>query len=137
FHHPPYLSGDDHEPSTNMRWPFQQWGATAVFTGHSHTYERIVLNNFPYFVDGLGGESISGFGAPISGSQLRYNGNYGAMLVETSDTSVNFKFSTRNGTTVDNYTIGVPAPRTELIPEGDTWKYLDNGTNQGTAWRGT
>src|SRR5437764_11594598 len=22
-----------------------------------------------------------------------------------------------------------------IIPYGDPWKYLDNGTNQGTAWR--
>ena len=22
-----------------------------------------------------------------------------------------------------------------IIPNNDTWKYLDNGTNQGTAWR--
>ena len=22
-----------------------------------------------------------------------------------------------------------------LIPRGSTWKYLDNGSNQGTAWR--
>ena len=25
---------------------------------------------------------------------------------------------------------------TTLIPFGSTWKYLDNGTNQGTAWQG-
>jgi beta-mannanase len=25
----------------------------------------------------------------------------------------------------------------ELIPAGASWKYLDNGTNQGTAWRNT
>ncbi|CAA9324265.1 MAG: hypothetical protein AVDCRST_MAG56-7064 [uncultured Cytophagales bacterium] len=24
-----------------------------------------------------------------------------------------------------------------LVPAGSTWKYLDNGSNQGTAWRGT
>ncbi|MDQ5858239.1 MAG: metallophosphoesterase [Acidobacteriota bacterium] len=35
----------------------------------------------------------------------------------------------------------VPAPRpasaaiTILVPTGSVWKYLDNGTNQGTAWR--
>ncbi len=26
---------------------------------------------------------------------------------------------------------------TVLVPQGATWKYLDNGTDQGTAWRGT
>jgi hypothetical protein len=27
--------------------------------------------------------------------------------------------------------------QTTLVPYNSTWKYLDNGTNQGTAWRGT
>lgn len=27
--------------------------------------------------------------------------------------------------------------QTTIIPYGTTWKYLDNGTNQGTAWRAT
>ncbi len=31
---------------------------------------------------------------------------------------------------------GALAPQT-LIPFASVWKYLDNGTNQGTAWRGT
>lgn len=29
----------------------------------------------------------------------------------------------------------VPAQDVALIPFGSTWKYLDNGSNQGTAWR--
>jgi hypothetical protein len=27
--------------------------------------------------------------------------------------------------------------QTSLVPIGSTWKYLDNGSNQGTAWRAT
>lgn len=30
-----------------------------------------------------------------------------------------------------------PAPTVELISAGSSWKYLDNGSNQGTAWRET
>jgi len=29
------------------------------------------------------------------------------------------------------------APSTVLIPAGSSWKYLDDGSNQGTSWRGT
>jgi hypothetical protein len=55
FHHPAFSSGE--QGSTDyMQWPFQSWGASAVFQGHDHDYERIVRNNFPYFVDGLGGD---------------------------------------------------------------------------------
>ncbi len=32
---------------------------------------------------------------------------------------------------------GSLAQTTTLIPTGSSWKYLDNGSNQGTAWRGT
>ena len=33
-------------------------------------------------------------------------------------------------------TLGV-APAVTIIPQGSSWKYLDNGTNQGTGWRTT
>src|SRR5262245_8735283 len=53
FHHAAYSSGE-HGSSTWMQWPFQQWGATAVLSGHDHAYERVLINGFPYFVNGLG-----------------------------------------------------------------------------------
>ncbi|MEI6948611.1 T9SS type A sorting domain-containing protein [Paraflavisolibacter sp. H34] len=33
--------------------------------------------------------------------------------------------------------VHVLSAQTTLIPFSSSWKYLDNGTNQGTAWRGT
>src|SRR5439155_913020 len=65
----------------------------------------------------------------------RYNADYGAMLLDASDTSIDFKFITRTGQVIDDYTIPTPPPPTTLIPVGSTWRYLDNGSNQGTAWR--
>src|SRR5262249_29155524 len=38
FHHASYSSAR-HGSTENMRWPFHEWGAEAVFTGHDHTYE--------------------------------------------------------------------------------------------------
>src|SRR5437667_354261 len=67
FHHPPYSSGAVHGSSPWMQWPFPAWGASAILSGHDHEYERIVVSGFPYFVNGLGGESIYSFGAPVSG----------------------------------------------------------------------
>jgi hypothetical protein len=141
FHHPAYTSGGEGN-NTYMRWPFASWGATAVISGHDHDYERLLENGLPYFVDGLGGESIVGFGATTSGSQVRYDGDYGAMRVDATDTSITFQFITRTGKVIDTYTAGStttppPAPSSGLINSGDTWKYLDNGSNQGTAWRAT
>ncbi len=138
FHHPAYSSSSGKEEE-EMRWPFQAWGATAVLTGHAHNYERLIEdNNFPYFVDGLGGEEdILTFDTPIPGSQIRYNADFGAMLVTADQTQMQFQFITVTGQVIDTYTIPAPQPHvsTTLVPLGSVWKYLDNGTNQGTAWQ--
>ena len=91
------------------QWPYEQWGASAVIAGHDHTYERIIRNEFPYFVNGLGGRSLYGFSAtPVTGSVVRYNTDYGAMLIEATDSSITFKFITRTGIEIDTYTIDKP-----------------------------
>ena len=106
FHHAPYSSGAEHGSSTWMQWPFQQWGATAVLSGHEHIYERFMINGFPYFVNGLGGESRYGVASPLPGSVKLYNSDYGAMLVQANGTtSLQFQFYTRGGTLIDTYTI--------------------------------
>ena len=105
FHHPAYSSGSIGSNSY-MQWPFQQWGASAVISGHDHDYERIDKGGFPYFVDGLGGESIVGFGRTVSGSQVRYNDDYGAMLIDTSSSAMTFKFINRSGQTIDSFALG-------------------------------
>jgi len=106
MHHPPYSSGV-HGSVTWMRWPFQEWGATAVLSGHDHTYERILLDGFPYFVNGLGGGPIYAFSTIVSGSQIRYNRDYGAMLVEADEASITFNFYRRTGELIDTYTINI------------------------------
>ncbi len=103
FHHPPYSSGL-HGSNLWMQWPFAAWGASAVLAGHDHTYERIVRDGFPYFVNGLGGASIYGFGLPVTGSAARYNASYGAMRVTATETSLTYQFITTAGTVVDTYT---------------------------------
>jgi hypothetical protein len=115
FHHLPYSSGS-HGPSTWMRWPFQQWGASAVLSGHAHQYERIVLNGLPYFVNGTGGAALTSFGTPVTGSQLRYNSNYGAMLVEASSSSITFQFINRVGALIDTYSINSNGGSSPAVP---------------------
>lgn len=225
FHQPPYSSASD--TSAEMNWPFQSWGADLVLSGHRHTYERIIRNNFPYIVNGMGGAPFSDWTTITTGSQLRYNEQHGAMLVEAGDSSLKFRFITHSGQTIDTYTLyktaalpdapgnltaevvsgtqielkwtdfssnessfelerstdgasfsriatisantfryadsnrasnttyyyrvrainasgssayssvtSVKTPAlTPIISSGSTWKYLDNGTDQGTAWR--
>jgi hypothetical protein len=109
MHHAPYSSSAGHGSQPVAQWPYAQWGASAVIAGHDHTYERIISNEFPYFVNGLGGRSLYGFSAtPVTGSVVRYNLDYGAMLIEAIDSSITFKFITRTGIEIDTYTINNP-----------------------------
>jgi tartrate-resistant acid phosphatase type 5 len=103
LHHPPFSSGA-HGSIKVMQWPFQAWGADAVLAGHDHTYERLQIGEIPYFVDGLGGMSRYSFKTPVAGSQVRYNADYGAMLVTASDTDLIYEFVSCTGTVVDSYT---------------------------------
>lgn len=104
FHVAPYSSGM-HGGTDVMQWPFKEWGADAVLTGHDHTYERLLIDGLPYFVNGVGGGAIYQFEDIVEGSQVRYNENYGAMLVEATQSSMTFNFISVKGEVIDAYTI--------------------------------
>lgn len=91
FHHPPYSSGS-HGDQAFIQWPFAAWGASAVFTGHDHTYERIRRDGIPYFVNGLGGQGVYQFGTVTEGSVIRYNEFHGAMRVAVDEQTAVFEF---------------------------------------------
>ncbi|MBZ5515236.1 MAG: DNRLRE domain-containing protein [Acidobacteriia bacterium] len=108
FHHPAYTTGSTGS-TTDMRWPFGSWGADVVLAGHAHVYERLDASGFPYFVDGLGGESIASFGSTgglPSGVKpvVRYNADYGAMLVTAKPDGITYEFYNANGVRIDTYT---------------------------------
>lgn len=105
FHHAPYSSSSRHGSQEYMQWPFKAWGATVVMAGHDHTYERLIVDDLLYFVNGLGGKGRYSFSDPIPGSQVRYNDDYGAMLVEAYQDSITFKFYSRANELIDNYTV--------------------------------
>lgn len=101
MHHPPYSSGP-HGSTLALQWPFAQWGATAVLSGHDHVYERIERDGILYFVNGLGGHPARyPFRVPVPGSQVRYRGNYGAMRVTAASCWIVFQFITIEGHEID------------------------------------
>jgi len=104
MHHPAYSSGT-HGSVTWMRWPFREWGATAVLSGHDHVYERLMIDGLPYFTNGLGGGPIYSFVNILEGSQIRYNADYGAMRVEANSGEMTFQFINRRGEVIDTYGI--------------------------------
>jgi tartrate-resistant acid phosphatase type 5 len=123
FHHAPYSSGL-HGSVVAMRWPFEDWGADAVFAGHDHVYERLAVDQnkdgktIPYFTTGAGGKSLYDFGPPLAESVVRYSSGYGAMIVEATDEHMSFKFysiNTSHGKAglVDDFTL----PRNPTVEE--------------------
>ena len=109
LHHPPFVSsrrGSD----TDVQWSYSRWGADAVIAGHDHLYERLEIDNIPYIVNGLGGRygginPIHRLLSPIAGSQVRYNQDYGAMLVTAEDSCLNLTFYAQNGDLIDSLTL--------------------------------
>jgi tartrate-resistant acid phosphatase type 5 len=114
FHHAPYSSGILHGSQTKesdaLRWPFKEWGAHAVLTGHDHTYERLRVDGLTYFVNGLGGESFDKFyRSPIRESLKRFTGTFGAMRIDATETNLTFRFITSSGNVVDTHVLFKPS----------------------------
>ncbi|MBL4752079.1 MAG: metallophosphoesterase [Flavobacteriales bacterium] len=106
LHHAPYSSCSNHGSTPVMQWPFQQWGASAVIGADDHTYERLMVNGFPYFVNGLGGCCPYEFGDPLMGSVVRYSADFGAMLIDANRDSITFKFINISNELIDCFTLG-------------------------------
>jgi tartrate-resistant acid phosphatase type 5 len=100
FHHPPYSSGP-HGSSLNMRWPFAEWGASIVFSGHDHTYERFDIAGMPYLVNGVGGNELYPLGAPVAGSVVRHADVHGLVLVTVTPTELTSRFFDARGVELD------------------------------------
>lgn len=107
FHHPPYTANVG-GGTAFMRWPFADWGASAVLAGHDHLYARIHTNNLVYFINGLGGDDITAFGGGASAATARYNGDYGAMRAQATESNLVFHFISRTGAIIDTFALGGP-----------------------------
>ena len=102
FHVPPYVSMVAKEVPV-LRWPFAAWRADLVLSGHAHLYERLLVDGIPYVVNGLGGTVIYPIDdQPHSASQIRYNDDFGALLVEGTAGQLRLQFVTRAGLLVDS-----------------------------------
>lgn len=104
MHYPAYSSGP-HGPTDWAQWPYAEWGADAVLAGHDHTYERLIVDGIPYFVNGLGGGAIYNFEDIGSQSVMRYNATYGALWGEASEHKLTFRFISIDGEIVDIFEI--------------------------------
>jgi hypothetical protein len=112
-HFPPFSSAGS---SSWMQWPYEAWGADAVFSGHAHVYERVMRDDngdttaIPYIVTGLGGADLRAFGTPVAGSAARYNAGHGTLVVEACDAGMSLAFHSVSHGVVDQYRIGASCP---------------------------
>jgi hypothetical protein len=113
FHHPPYTTARVDAPGYWMRWPYKDWCATSVMSGHEHVYERLSIDGIPYFVNGLGGnEYLYNIEqcTPEPGSQARYNGAHGALLVVANAKQMEFcLYSVNSAEPIDRIRQDLPA----------------------------
>jgi hypothetical protein len=74
----------------------------------------------------------------IGGEFLHVNGvaDQGVAIFPSNDSSPPTSTSSTSSTsTTTTTTTTVPPTGGTLVARGSTWRYLDNGSNQGTAWR--
>jgi hypothetical protein len=102
FHHPPYSSGQS-GPNPRMRWPFRQWGADLVMSGHDHVYERIELGGMTYIVNGLGGARRYRFVRTTPASRARFRDAHGALRIDATATRLEAVFLTVDGREIDRW----------------------------------
>jgi tartrate-resistant acid phosphatase type 5 len=107
FHHPPYSSGP-HGGTIGMRWPFREWGASIVYTGHDHHYERFSVEGLPYVVNGVGGNQLYAMGPRPPESLVGYDTAHGAVFVEASEHRLTSRFVSTDGVTLDELVLTAP-----------------------------
>ena len=103
MHHPPHSSSLAHGSTPALQWPYAAWGAAAVLAGHDHTYERIVRDGIVYFVNGIGAADRYPIGLPVAGSEVRFNADWGALLIEATTSTITYTLAARTGVVYDTY----------------------------------
>lgn len=117
FHHPAYCStvgapsnpaiiGDGTLSYGALRYPWKAWGADVALSGHAHNYEYSVVDDFPFIVNGSGGNSLASFVAsPPAYSQFRYNTLHGAQKVTATRSKLIFEFFSKVGDLIHTVTL--------------------------------
>ncbi|HTL29843.1 MAG TPA: metallophosphoesterase, partial [Tepidisphaeraceae bacterium] len=108
FHHSPFSSGE-HGDSSWMKWPFKEWGADVVLSGHDHAYERLIEGGLTYVVNGAGAGPTQFGGNFRAGSVAHNDTDSGALLIQANDIAMTFEYQLRSGVIADAFTIPASA----------------------------
>lgn len=108
LHEPPYTSAVSYTPGYSLlRLPFHAWGATAVFSGHAHCYERHIVDSINYYVAGTGGHQPVAIGAATNGLQAGLGLTPGYLLLTTDEFNATTEFIRADtGASFDRFAFG-------------------------------
>ena len=107
FHHSAYTSGTSYTPGkTDLRWDWRNLGIDLVLSGHSHNYERLVVDGMTYIVAGIGGAALTGFTAtPLTGSKVRNNSYNGAVKITDRVDVLDIEAWSTSSVLMDSFTL--------------------------------
>ena len=88
-----------------MQWPFKDHGADVVLSGHDHHYERLLIDDLPYFIVGNSGGAIYDIPDVYPGSEARYRAAYGTLRVTATPFELHFEFFNVDGELIDEYSV--------------------------------
>ena len=83
---------------------FEQYGVDAVFMGHAHSYERILVNGIPYIVAAGGGAPLYELVAPEPGSQTAAS-VYHYLLIDIDGERLKGTAIDAQGEVIDSFTL--------------------------------
>jgi tartrate-resistant acid phosphatase type 5 len=120
MHHPPYSSGS-HGSSTWMQWPYADWGADLILSGHDHTYEHVIMDGLNYVVVGLSGADKDTFAVacalPHAQKDNCYDQDYAAMRGHATSDRLRLELIHWAGVVQDTITLKKRAPLQALDGE--------------------
>lgn len=121
FHHSPYHSTKHNENDLWMaQWNLESRGLTAAIAGHSHLYQRVMKQGFPFFTNGVGGNAFEAAKSQVlPGTAALYDTvaaakqglaarSRGAMLGEASAQSLTLEFWTVGAVLQDRWPQDAP-----------------------------
>ena len=100
MHQSPYSSAV-HGSIDWMQWPFEEWGASIVISGHNQVYERLKIVDLTYIVSGMGGGPRYAFEEFLDISEFRYRDMNGALLVNATGNRFTLQFINVAGEIID------------------------------------
>ena len=101
LHQPPYTTSDSCTNSVSYEWPYKDWGADLVVSGHTHLYEDITVGGLHYLTAGRASDADHGrrhYVGPSFGT-----GRNGALQIDITPTTMTWRYyDTTTGKPYDN-----------------------------------